>query len=171
MTATPLIDRLTAAVAPADAAVSFSPRDVAPEEQSALIAAARVAPSADNLQTWRFVAVRDADRRRRLAAALREPIAAAVAAAPLALVVCGVRTFISGARREQPFVLVDVPIALGHVLLQAAELGLAAAWTLDGFDEEALRAVVAIPDEGVRVVAVLAVGWPLNPPAASGSAA
>lgn len=136
----------------------FSRREVAREEVLALIAAARVAPSADNLQPWRFITVRAAATRRRIASAVPEALSGSVAGARVVLVACGVRTLVARVRTEQPFVFIDVPIAVTHVLLEARELGLACAWTLD-VDEHAVREVLAIPDS-VRVVAVLAIGWP-----------
>jgi nitroreductase len=81
-----------------------------------------------------------------------------VAAAPLVIVTCGVRWIVTRARREQPFVMLDVPIAMTQILLQATELGLGCSWTLD-CDEDLLRRLLGIPDD-VRVVAVLGLGWP-----------
>jgi nitroreductase len=125
-------------------------------ELNALLAAARVAPSADNLQIWRFVVVRAAERRATLAVAVPVGMARAVEQAAVLLVVCGVRTVVSRARREQPFVLIDVPISLSHILLQAAELGLSCAWTLE-VDQPLCRRELGIPDD-VRVVALVALG-------------
>ena len=136
----------------------FADADVPAEEVRAILAAARVAPSADNLQTWRFVTVRSAATRKALSAAVAGPVAEAIAAAPVVVVACGVRAVVSRARREQPFVMIDVPIAVAHLLLQAIELGLAVAWTLDA-DERAVREALSIPAD-VRVVAVAALGWP-----------
>src|SRR5690606_12578351 len=47
---------------------AFTDRDVTDDELSALVAAAQSAPTSSNLQPWSVVAVRDADRKRRLAA-------------------------------------------------------------------------------------------------------
>lgn len=46
----------------------FGPRDVTDAELAALIAAAQSAPTSSNLQAWSVIAVRDPDRKRRLAA-------------------------------------------------------------------------------------------------------
>lgn len=45
----------------------FTDRDVTPEELTALVGAAQSAPTSSNLQAWSVVAVRDPDRKRRLA--------------------------------------------------------------------------------------------------------
>ncbi len=155
---TALLHRLIEAIAPAGVPLRFGARDVPRDEQAALFAAARVAPSADNLQTWRFVAVRDAATRAALADSVALALADSLRRAPLVIAVCGVRAVIRQLRREQPFVLIDVPISLTHLLLQAAEIGLACAWTLE-LDERRVRAVLCIPDE-TAVIALCAVGWP-----------
>lgn len=154
-----LLDRLIDALPPPDEPARFSARELGAEEQTALLAAARVAPSADNLQTWRFVVVRSAEGRAALAEAVGGALAEPFRRAPLAIAVCGVSGIVSRLRREQPFVLVDVPIALTHLLLEAAELGLRCAWTLDP-DHAAVRRALAIPEQKVTVIALCALGWP-----------
>ena len=153
-----LVAGLLAAVAPEGANVGLSDAALEPRMVRALLAAARVAPSADNAQTWRFVSVQEQGARARLAGAVCPTLAPALRQAPLVLAVCGVKWLLTRARREQPFVMLDVPIAVTHLLLQAAELGLACAWTLT-CDEAAVRRELQIPDD-VRVVALLALGWP-----------
>ena len=153
-----LLGGLIASLPPREAATAFAAgRDVDEAELRALLAAARVAPSADNAQTWRFVEVRSAATKAALAAAAGA-IAGAVEQAPVVLVACGIRWVVTKVRREQPFVMIDVPIAIVHILLQAAEIGLACAWSLE-CDEEAVRRALAIPAD-VRVIALLALGWP-----------
>ena len=153
-----LVEKLVGELNPPDrpGATARRGRAVSDDELIALLAAARVAPSADNLQTWRFVVVRAPETRARLAGAVPAELAATVGEASLLLVVCGVRAIVTRVRREQPFVLIDVPISLSHILLQAAELGLPCAWTLQ-VDEVVCRRTLAIPED-VRVLAVLALG-------------
>lgn len=62
----------------------FGPRDVTPDELTTLIAAAQSAPTSSNLQPWSVIAVRDPERRRRLAALAGGQ--AFIAQAPLFLV-------------------------------------------------------------------------------------
>ena len=149
---------LIARVTRAGAEARFSARALGDAELQALLGAARVAPSADNLQTWRFVVVRDAERRRALAQAAARPVDQCADQAPVMLVACGVRAVVTRIRNEQPFVWIDVPIAITNLLLEATELGLAYAWTLEP-DEARVRQILGIPDE-VRVIALCALGWP-----------
>jgi nitroreductase len=62
----------------------FGPRDVTAEELTALVAAAQSAPTSSNLQPWSVIAVRDPERKQRLAALAANQ--AFVAQAPLFLV-------------------------------------------------------------------------------------
>jgi nitroreductase len=141
-----------------DVAADFSSRAVGDEEIGALLGAARIAPSADNFQTWRFVAVRSAEVRAQLADAAAGPVAPATRSAPVVIVACGVKAVVTRKRSEQPFVWLDVPIALTQLLLQAAEIGLRCSWTFE-LDETRVRSALGVP-EGVRVIALCALGWP-----------
>lgn len=62
----------------------FSPREVTDDELTAIVAAAQSAPTSSNLQAWSVVAVRDPDRKARLAALAAGQ--AFIAQAPLFLV-------------------------------------------------------------------------------------
>ncbi|MFW6368974.1 MAG: nitroreductase family protein [Myxococcota bacterium] len=143
------------------AARSFEREDekgasVSEDELTALLSAARVAPSADNSQIWRFVTVRDPYLRRRLGEAAGERLSESFSRAEVVIVACAARFIVSRSRREQPFAMIDVPIAVLHLLLQAEEMGLPCSWKL-GVDEQAVRSVLGVPGD-VRVVAMLALG-------------
>lgn len=155
MTANGTIGRLLDTLNPPDQP-NTTRRAITDQEITALLAAAQVAPSAQNLQTWRFVVVRAPDRLVRLAATVPSLPRDTVATASAMLVVCGVKTPVNRARREQPFALIDVPIALCHVLLQATEMGLPYAWTL-AVDEDRCRRLLRIP-QNVQVVALVTLG-------------
>ncbi len=122
---------------------------------AALLAAARVAPSADNAQTWRFITLQDELTKARLVEAIDPPLHAHFAASNTILVLCGVQWVVTRVRREQPFVFMDAPIALMHILLQAAEFELRYVWTMQ-VDEKRARDALGIP-ASVRVVALIGV--------------
>lgn len=124
------------------------------EKLAAILGAARVAPSADNAQTWRFITVQEHTARERLGqSVVDQSVAGQLAASNTIVALCGISWVVTRARREQPFVFMDVPIALTHILLQAAELNVSCCWTLD-VNEDQVRAVLAIPSS-VRVVALI----------------
>jgi nitroreductase len=158
MTAAATLGRLVDQMPPPQSACEFSERPLDDDVLAALLGAARVAPSADNLQTWRFVVVRDRERRRQLGDLLEGAMAEMAARAPVVIVACGVRGMISQARREQPFVLIDVPIALTHLLLEATELDLACAWTLDLPEADIAEVLKLPPPSAVKPIALVALG-------------
>ncbi len=151
-----LVSGLVSGVSPHDQSAQGERRHVTDAELAALLSGARVAPSADNAQTWRFVTVRSEEVRKELGRHVSPSFAQSAVDASVLIVICGVTWVVTRTRREQPFVMIDVPIAATHVVLRATEMGLTCAWTLD-CDEGAVRAALGIPAE-VRVVAMVAVG-------------
>ncbi len=141
---------------------SFTAAPVGGAETARLLEAARWAPSAGNVQPWRFVAVTSERVRRALARAAGQEF---LASAPLVLAVCAVpeesaRRY--GARGRSLYVLQDTAAATENILLQAAEMGLAACW-VGAFDETAAAAALALPP-GWRPVALVPVGHAQGPP-------
>ncbi len=67
-------------------ASKFKPTPVPEQKIQAIFNAARLAPSADNLQPWRFIVVIDEDLKRQVAAACTN--AKRVSDAPLVIVAC-----------------------------------------------------------------------------------
>lgn len=157
MTADPslLIDLLTGLHPHGAPPEEIGTAPVEPEELIALLAAARVAPSADNAQTWRFVVVQSPEARADLSLAMPEPLQEATRRSPVTIVACGLPWVLTHTRREQPFVLIDVPIALTQLLLAAQELKLRYAWTLV-LDEARVRENLGIPQE-VRIIGAVTV--------------
>ncbi len=122
----------------------------------ALLLAAVSAPSAGNIQPWRFTVVRSSEARERLATALHQRWAAA---APVVIVVsvdprpCAARY---GDRGEMLYSIQDTAAAVQNILLAAVDRGLASCW-IGAFDESAVREALAIP-AALTPVAVLPVG-------------
>ena len=129
---------------------------VSDEDVSALLEAAIAAPTAGNIQPWRFVVVRSADVRERLASALQQRWAAA---APLVIVVCvDPRPCAAryGDRGEFLYAIQDSAAAVENILLTAVDRGLASCW-IGAFDEKAVAAAVGISSP-ISPVAVLPIG-------------
>ncbi len=152
---TGLVESLVTAVAP-PGVVARAGRAISTAELTSLLDAARTAPSGVNGQTWRFVVVAEAERRARLAEAVPPGLAPAVAGAHLLVVVCGVVDRMSRRDLDIPFAAIDVPNALTHLLLAAADVGVPHAWTLEVRDGPC-RAELHLPPE-VRVTAMVALG-------------
>jgi nitroreductase len=123
----------------------------------ALLQAAILAPSAGNVQPWRFCVVRSRDARQRLSVALHQRWAAA---APVVIVVCvdprpcGARY---GERGERLYSIQDAAAATEHILLAAVDRGLASCW-IGAFDERAVADALDIKSP-VTPVAILPIGY------------
>lgn len=139
---------------------AYKSTEVEEEKLQLILEAARLSPSARNLQNWRFVVVRDKKLRERLVeAAAGQKF---VGEAPVTLVVCATapeRIMTCG----QPANTIDLSIALSFMMLEAAELGLGTCW-LGSFYEDKVKEVLNLP-EGYRVVAMTPLGYPDENPA------
>ena len=114
-----------------------------------IMEAARLAPSAGAVQPWHFVIVRDKQKRVRIAKGCR--YGKFLSESPVAIIACGDR------RASPRWYAVDTAIALEHVVLAAAALGLGSCW-IGMFDEEEIRDLVSIPEQ-FAIVALLALGY------------
>jgi len=123
----------------------------------ALLDAAVAAPTAGNIQPWRFTVVRSPEARDRLAEALRQRWATS---APVVIVVsldprpCAARY---GDRGEQLYGIQDTAAAVENILLAAVDRGLASCW-IGAFDEIAVRDALGITAP-ITPVAILPVGY------------
>ena len=131
----------------------YADRPVEREKIAKCLEAARLAPSWENKQCWHFIVVRDKDVIAKLAKAFNFW----VKSAPVVIVACGDPRR-SGTRRGQDYYLVDVAIAMEHLVLEAANLGLGTCW-LGFFDEKETKELLEIPKE-IRVVALTPLGYP-----------
>ena len=135
----------------------FKPTPVPEQKIQAVFNAARLAPSAENLQPWKFIVVSDEDVKRLVAAACTN--AKRVADAPILVVACArldeaVAT-VGGYMNSYP---VDVGMALAHLSLAATSEGLGTSWVF-AFNEEKVRAALRIPEDA-KVVGLSPLGFP-----------
>lgn len=132
-------------------------RDVTDADVRALLDAATTAPSAGNIQPWRFTVVRSPESREKLATALRQRWATT---APVTIVVsmdprpCAARY---GDRGESLYAIQDTAAAVQNILLTAVDRGLASCW-IGIFEEEAVKAALGLPQAFVPV-AILPIGY------------
>lgn len=131
--------------------------DVSDEDVRALIEAAVIAPTAGNIQPWRFTVVRSIEARERLAEALRQRWAST---APVIIVVsvdprpCYARY---GERGERLYAIQDAAVATQNILMTAVDRGLASCW-IGAFDADAVREAIGVTAP-IEPVAVLPVGY------------
>ncbi|MCK4255621.1 nitroreductase family protein [candidate division WOR-3 bacterium] len=134
---------------------SYLNKPVEDEKLALVLDAARLAPSARNKQSWKFIVIKDKIIRQKLidAAAGQQFVAeapvviAAVSTEPSYVMRCGI-----------PAYSVDLAIAVDHMTLQAVELGLGTCW-IGAFYQDKVKEILQIPDE-YKVVALLPLGYP-----------
>ena len=130
---------------------------VSDEDIRILLQSAITAPTAGNIQPWRFVVLRSADARSRLAAVMHQPWATA---APAIIVVCVDPRPCSaryGARGEMLYSIQDTAAAVENILLAAVDRGLSSCW-VGAFDDTAVREAIGV-NAPITPVAVLPVGY------------
>jgi nitroreductase len=146
----------------------FADRPVEREKLELCLEAARRAPSADNMQPWRFIVFDDPEKRAKLAEAVFPGIYAAskrFTTAPV--IVCLVIkenllvNKVAGAVQGTQWQLVDAGIGGEHFVLAAAEQGLGTCW-IGWYDGRALLKHLGLRGKGYRAVALIAVGYPAD---------
>ena len=130
-------------------------KEVEQEKLMRILEAARLAPSAANKQEWRFVVVRDKEKRQKLSEAAKNQ--RFVAEAPIVIVCCA-ETDYHEMTCGQLCYPIDVAIAIDHMTLIAVEEGLGTCW-IGAFFEDKVKSMLNIPDD-IRVVELLTLGYP-----------
>jgi nitroreductase len=138
---------------------SYSSRPIPDDVMERMHEALRFAPSACNLQPWRFVFVTDAGLRRELARAAHDQHF--MAEAPVIVVGCGLpKQAFQAMGGQGDSADVDVAIALDHLTLAAVADGLGTCW-IGAFEEEKVKHLLAVPDHA-KVVAMTPLGYPTS---------
>lgn len=170
----------------------FKPDPVPDEIISQLLEAARLAPSGTNLQPWRFVIVKSPEMREKMGEAVflrfitQAPLLIVCCADLTATGTTGKRVAElaeSGAfigtelenfdpsgytgRVMEPeaaraYLVMNVAIAVEHIVLRAADLGLGTCWT-GMFSPKKVKEILEL-DANLHVVTVLPVGYPDQSP-------
>jgi nitroreductase len=136
-----------------------SGRRLEPENIEAVLEAARAAPSARNMQPWRFIVVQEEEKKEMLVnTALSEANVVAGQAAAVIVVCARPEDDISVDGKE--YYLFDVGLAVENMLLAATDLGLVTHLLLR-FDEQQVKKILNIPAD-YRVVIVTPLAYPLE---------
>jgi nitroreductase len=132
-------------------------RDPIPQDKlNRIWEAVRLAPSACNLQPWRFLVVKTPAMRTRITPVFQDW----VMRAPLQVIALGNRRT-AWQRDGESIHPIDVAIAVEHLALAAAAEGLGTCW-ICAFDRGALRRALAL-DPDWDPVAVTPIGYPDDP--------
>lgn len=134
---------------------SYADTPVTEEELNTILRAAVAAPSACNMQSWFFYALRSPESREKLTGLCADW----VKNAPVVIVVCTNGSEIVGRfgdRARDLFILQDTALASENIMLQAADLGLGNCF-IGAFNEDGVRAALAIPADK-RPVGLIPIG-------------
>ncbi len=126
--------------------------------------AARLAPSADNVQPWRFLVIDDLTLKDKLTKEIFSGIYSVskfAAKAPVLIMILARLDILANRIGKQiqgvHFYLLDVGIAGEHIVLQAEELGLGTCW-IGWFNSRKARKVLNIPRK-YKIVSILSLGY------------
>jgi nitroreductase len=134
---------------------NYSTKIVEDEKINYVIECARRAPSCINRQCWRFIVVKDKKRIEELSKT--SLINRWLKNVPVIIVACG-DTRQSCVINDINYFIVDVSIALEHLVLAATDKGLGTCW-IAGFDGKKVKEILKIP-EHIQVVALTPLGYP-----------
>ena len=141
---------------------SYKPDPIPEEVLKRILEAARIAPSGSNRQPWKFILVKDEELKKKVAECCHGQMF--IAEAPIVIVACGYNIHYNrGGYMGDLSMLVDVSIAMTHLILAARAEGLGTCW-IGAFDNECLKKLLKIPED-VNVVAITPLGYPKDPTA------
>ncbi|MFH1714350.1 MAG: nitroreductase family protein [Candidatus Nealsonbacteria bacterium] len=134
--------------------------DPVPEEKlNRILEAARLAPSARNSQSRKFVVVKGEEKRKELMKAANNQDF--VGQAPI-IIICVSTDPDNIMSCEVPTYAVDLSIAADHMILQATSEGLGTCW-IGAFSQVEVKRILKIP-ENCKVVAMFPLGYPADIP-------
>lgn len=142
----------------------FLDKPVEREKILSCLEAARVAPSADNVQPWRFLVIDDPEIIKDFAKEAFSGIyfpSKFAAKAPIIIVILARLDIIANRIGKQiqniSFYLIDIGIAGEHIVLQAEDLGLGTCW-IGWFNARKTRKFFKIPRK-YKIVSLMAMGY------------
>ncbi len=133
----------------------FLDKSIEQEKIDILLESARLAPSASNKQTWKFIVIKDEEKRKKLVSICKGQ--KFVADAPITIAVCMTNLdYVMTCGMNAP--IIDGAIAGEHIVLQAVELGLGSCW-IGAFYHDRMAELIDLPTDYV-IVGLLPVGYP-----------
>ena len=138
----------------------YKPEEIPDGDLKKILTAAQLAPSAGNKQPWRFVVVRDPERKRALAEAARNQMwlaDAGVIVAALAMDPNDPEVYAKWSER-------DVMTAVEHMVLASWSMGYGTCW-IGAFYQDKVKELLDIPEE-MTVINLLPIGVPDQTPEA-----
>jgi len=136
----------------------FLDKQVSPDDLIDLIDAARKAPSSGNLQSWKFICVKNQNNKNEISDACFQQNW--ISQAPLLIVVVSQNDNLKrhyGVRGDVLYSIQDAALASQNILLKATELGLGSCF-VSAFEEGMIKRILKIPD-ALRPQSIIAIGY------------
>jgi len=140
---------------------AYQSKPVEEDKLRKVLDAARLAPTAANRQPFRIIVVKTEGRESELKRIYR---ADWFAQAPLVICACAVPGEAWARSDGKDYYDVDTTIAMDHLILAAANLGLGTCW-IAAFDPVAAKEILGLPDD-IEPVALTPLGYPADTPRA-----
>jgi nitroreductase len=144
----------------------YEDRSVEKEKLIQCLETARLSPSANNSQPWKFIMIDDPSIRKQIAEyAASMGMNKFVASAPtIAVVVVEKQNILSSVGsviQNKPYWLIDVGIAVNQFCLQATDLGLGTC-IIGWFNEKKIKKLLNV-DRGKRIPLIITIGYADGP--------
>jgi len=136
---------------------SYINKNIDDDKISELLNNAILAPNAGNLQSWRFVIVKEESKREEIATACLQQ--KWMVQAPLHIIILGDIGHLKKYYKERAelYSIQDCTLAAGNILITAASLDIDSCF-ISAFDEGMLKRALNVP-ENIKPFAVLALGY------------
>ncbi len=137
----------------------YQDKPVEEDKIARILEAARIAPSAKNIQPWHFVIVDEGNNLENIKGCYPNKW---IETAPLIIVACGDQKSAWHRSDGKIHTDIDLAIAVDHLTLAATDIGLATCWVCK-FDVMTVAEILQLPD-GIVPVAMIPVGYPAEEP-------
>jgi nitroreductase len=138
---------------------AYKPDPVEDDKLQQVLQAARLAPTASNQQPFQLIVIHTKDREAELKRIYNRNW---FVQAPLVICACAIPAWGWVRRDGRNYSDVDVTIAMDHLILAAANVGLGTCWVA-AFDPKAAREVLHLPDD-VEPIVFTPLGYPADRP-------
>jgi nitroreductase len=135
----------------------YDKRPIEQDKLDLILEAARIAPSAANYQPWHFIVIEDKDALSNIHSIYHRDW---FRDAPCVMIICGDHSQSWKRKDGKDHSDIDIAIAVDHMTLQAAELGLGTCWICN-FENELCSKLLNLPSN-LEPVVLLPVGYPLD---------
>jgi len=129
----------------------YEDKPISDDDLNIILESARLAPSAHNDQGYKFVVLKDREKIKEIAKLNTAPF---VANAPVVIICVSTNL-------NSKYNLIDISIAIDHMVLTAWSLGLGTCWVGAIGAEKEISKVISAPDDAEPVI-ILPIGYPAD---------